>query len=157
VEFKIHDLMAGTGLIEDFSVLEPLGPPNDGLSFELDLLVAYMLSLEAPTSPYSFDDAVIELGRQTFEDQGCADCHAGAAGTDLQSHDVGTGNPEVEQYGLTFDTPSLRYLWLSAPYFHDGSAGSLRSVLVMPGEHNLLEDAPMEDIEALIAYLLTWS
>lgn len=153
VEFKIRNLMAGTGLIEEFAVQEALGPPNADLSFELDLLVAYMLSLQAPSSPYEFDEAMIERGRQVFEDQGCADCHAGAAGTDLQSHDVGTGSTD----GTMFDTPSLRYLWLSDPYFHDGSARTLAQVFTRPGEHNLLQDAPMADLEALIAYLLSWS
>jgi cytochrome c peroxidase len=71
----------------------------------------------------------------------------GAIGTDNQAYDVGTGG--------TFDTPSLRWLWTSAPYFHDGSAANLRDIFIKPGAHQLLRTVPMDDINALTAYLLT--
>jgi YVTN family beta-propeller protein len=56
-------------------------------------------------------------------------------------HDVGTcasgASPDVEhedmqgnpRHACAFDTPQLRGLWDSAPYFHDGSAATLGDVL----------------------------
>ncbi|MBZ0300030.1 MAG: c-type cytochrome, partial [Anaerolineae bacterium] len=156
VELKIRSVQVGTGLIEDFPVTTADGPPHAGLSFDLDLLVAYMLSLKPPTNPNHLDQTLVQRGAQVFEDQECGSCHTGPAGTDLQSHDVGTGSAAVETRML-YDTPSLRYLWLSAPYFHDGSAATLMDVFMHPGTHELIKTVEPADIDALVAYLLSWS
>ena len=157
IEVKIRSLQVGSGLVEDFPVGEPLQTQHANLSFDLDLLEIYLRSLTPPFNPNQFDEQAIARGQTIFENQGCNVCHSGAAGTDLQSHDVGTGDASQENHGLLFDTPSLRYLWLSAPYFHDGSAPDLRAVFTMPGLHQLIKDVEMVDIEALIAYLLSWA
>lgn len=156
VELKIRWLQTGTGLIEDFPVSEPNGAPHANLSIDLDVLTAYLLSLTPPPNPSNFDSALLERGQQVFEEQDCGTCHSGAAGTDFQAHDVGTGDPEKERRGTAFDTPTLRYLWLSAPYFHDGTAATLMDVFTQPGEHELIKTVDQADIEALIAYLLRW-
>jgi YVTN family beta-propeller protein len=156
VELKIRWLQTGTGLIEDFPVSEPNGAPHANLSIDLDVLTAYLLSLTPPPNPSNFDSALLERGQQVFEEQDCGTCHSGAAGTDFQAHDVGTGDPEKERRGTAFDTPTLRYLWLSAPYFHDGTAATLMDVFTQPGEHELIKTVDQADIEALIAYLLSW-
>ncbi len=124
--------------------------------YESMSLAAYLLSLTPPANPNGFDAALIEQGQQVFEAQECGACHSGAAGTDLQAHDVGTGDPALEQRGTAFDTPTLRYLWLSAPYFHDGSAATLMDVFTQPGAHELVKTVDQADIDALIAYLLSW-
>jgi YVTN family beta-propeller protein len=156
VELKIRWLQTGTGLVEDFPISEASGPPHANLSIDLDVLAAYLLSLTPPVNPNSFDEAFIERGQQIFEEQACAACHSGAAGTDFQPHDVGTGDPARERRGTAFDTPALRYLWMSAPYFHDGSAATLMDVFTRPGAHELIKIVDQADIEALIAYLLSW-
>jgi YVTN family beta-propeller protein len=153
IELKIRALQAGTGLIEDFPIAEAMGAPHANLSIDLDVLAAYLLSLTPPVNPNQADPALVERGAQVFEAQGCGVCHAGAAGTDSQQHDVGTGDPARERRGQMFDTPSLRYLWLSAPYFHDGSADTLMEVFIRPGAHQIIRDVDMGDIQALIAYL----
>lgn len=155
VELKIRWLQAGTGLIEDFPISTENGNPHAGLSFDLDILIDYLLSLTPPDNPNQFDEALLQRGRQVFDEQNCADCHAGAAGTDLQRHDVGTGDPD--EPGQMFDTPTLRHLWLSAPYFHDGSAAALMDVFTMPGTHQLIRTVEQADLQALVAYLLSWS
>ncbi len=147
VELKIRGLQAGQGLISDGAVNPALGDPHAGRSLDLDVLATYLGTLPGPANPHQSDPALIERGAEIFEEQGCAECHAGTAGTNTLSHDVGTGG--------TFDTPSLRWLWTSAPYFHDGAAASLRDVFMLPGAHYLAQTMPMEDIDALTAYLLT--
>jgi YVTN family beta-propeller protein len=154
-ELKVRDLQAGTGLIEDALVSPPLGNPHAGLSPDLDLLTRYLTSLQAPPSPYQADSAVIERGATVYEERGCADCHVGTTGTDLQLHDVGTGTLLPEQHGSPYDTPQLRWLWLSAPYFHDGSAAMLHDVFELEGTHQLIYNVSPQDIDALVAYLLT--
>lgn len=154
VELKIRTLQAGTGLIEDFPISEAMGTPHANLSFDLDLLVAYLLSLKPPANPNPSDTAQVERGAALFREQGCDTCHSGAAGTDLQTHDVGTAAAADSR--TEFDTPALRYLWLSAPYFHNGSAETLMDVFALPGAHQLTLTLERSDLEALIAYLISW-
>ncbi len=151
VELKIRWLQGGTGLIDQPMVENP----HAGMSVDLDLLTQYLTTLQAPPDPNHFDEAVIARGKQVFDQQGCASCHVGPAGTNLQSYDVGTGKSPLEKHGTTFDTPSLRWLWLSAPYFHDGSAATLKDVFTLPGKHQLIYTVSPGDIDALVAYLET--
>lgn len=151
MEFKIRWLQAGTGLIDSPIV----DNPHPGISVDLDLLTQYMTTLQAPPNPDHFPANMVARGRDVFEAQGCTTCHVGPAGTDLQSYDVGTGGSSpLEKRGTVFDTPSLRWLWLSAPYFHDGSARTLREVFELPGTHQLIFTVPPRDIDALVDYLL---
>jgi YVTN family beta-propeller protein len=147
VELKIRNLQAGTGLIESEIVGPALGDPHAGLSLDLDVLASYLGTLEGPANPYQPSPALVERGAEVFDEQGCVTCHVGSVGTDNQPYDVGTGG--------TFDTPSLRWLWTSAPYFHDGSAATLRDVFLLPGAHELVQEVSLSDIDALLAYLLT--
>lgn len=146
VELKIRSLMAGTGLI-DGAVNPALGAPHTGLSLDLGTLVDYLLTLEGPTiNPTPLDAAQRARGAEIFTERGCTECHVGSVGTNLQRYDVGTGGE--------FDTPSLRWLWLSAPYFHDGRAAALADVFALPGRHQLVGILPEEDIQALVTYLM---
>jgi len=147
VELKVRGVQAGTGLIDNDVISPALGDPHAGLVLDLDVLAAYLGTLDGPPNPYQADPALVERGAEVFDEQGCITCHVGSVGTDNQPYDVGTGG--------TFDTPSLRWLWTSAPYFHDGSAASLRDVFLLPGAHELVRNVPLEDIDALLAYFLT--
>jgi YVTN family beta-propeller protein len=153
VELKIRWLQAGEGLVEG-APNPSSGDPHTGLSTDLDVLTSYLLSLRAPEDAPAEDTELIERGAEVFAAQECDSCHVGAAATNLQSFDVGTGTSSLERHGTTFDTPSLRWLWLSAPYFHDGSAVTLRQVFELPGAHQLIYDVPAEEVDALVAYLL---
>ena len=100
----------------------------------------------------------VARGEEQFNDLGCRSCHPQPFFTDRQIHDVGTGDPAKERNshgrGTRFDTPSLRALWLTAPYFHDGSAASLAEVLRTGTVHDIAGDVTEEEIENLLAYLL---
>ncbi|NDJ63014.1 MAG: hypothetical protein GYB67_17980 [Chloroflexi bacterium] len=155
VEVKIRDLQAGTGLIETLRAVTPMGEPHDGLSPDLDLLTMYLNTLQAPGSAPPVAAARVARGEAVFMAEACTDCHIPPAFTNLQSYDVGTGVSPLERRDTAFDTPSLRWLWLSAPYFHDGSAATLREVFELPGEHQLVTRVAPADIDALVGYLLS--
>ena len=154
VELKIRSLQAGTGLIDSAIISPAAGDPHAGQSFDLDTLTAYLASLSGPPNPVDYDPTRVQRGAVVFAEQGCDQCHSGQAGTDLKQYDVGTGSSALEKAGVEFDTPSLRWLWATAPYFHDGSAATLRDVFLLPGRHELFRILPLEDIDALVSYLL---
>ncbi len=93
-------------------------------------------------------DSVVR-GKALFESEevGCADCHSGIAYTD---------NEPYELYDLeSVRTRGLVGISTSAPYLHDGSAGTLRALMERSrdgsmGDTSALNDAQMDD---LVAYL----
>lgn len=154
VELKIRWLLAGEGLVEG-APNPPMGSPHAGVSPDLDVLTTYLLSLRPPASPPPHDSVLAARGAEVFLELNCTSCHVGTAGTSLETYDVGVGQSPLERRGTSFDTPSLRWLWLSAPYFHDGSAATLRQMFELPGAHQLVYDVPVQDVDALVVYLLT--
>ena len=70
---------------------------------------------------------------------------------------MGTGDQSLEKNshgrGTSFDTPSLIGLWLTAPYFHDGSAATLEQVLQTETVHNVLDSINAKELKALIAFM----
>jgi cytochrome c peroxidase len=156
---------AGFLLDADFAATEdPLGAPKAGLSADLDALSAFVSSLDAfPPSPFrAADGGLTPLGLQgqaLFAGLGCAACHPPPDYTDSLRHDVGTIRPSsglgIGQplTGVGFETPTLRGLWLSAPYLHDGSARTLADVLARPGHGGAHALSP-DERRALASYLL---
>ncbi|MBT8131717.1 MAG: PKD domain-containing protein, partial [Gammaproteobacteria bacterium] len=166
-ENDIRNAFGGTGFLSDpqFSASQdPLGSPKAGLNSDLDALAAYVTSLTAvPASPYRAADGSLtsaaETGRLVFIESGCADCHAGSTFTDGQRHDVGTiqlssGNGIGQPLsGVGFETPTLKGVWESAPYLHNGQAETLTDVLLIPG-HGLGSMLGVGERAQLIDYLL---
>jgi cytochrome c peroxidase len=137
-------------------------PPNTGRSYDLDCLAAYLDSLAAPRSPSHARGEPLTAAKARGEtlfgrpDLQCLDCHPPPFYTDQQKHDVGTATAG-ERMGPTFDTPTLRGLYDSAPYFHDGSAATLYQALTRPSpgsEHDVRDRLTEAQIEDLISFLL---
>jgi YVTN family beta-propeller protein len=142
VENTIRGVQAGTGLAEGGDNCDPAcdqAAPNNGRSKDLDDLAEYMANLDFPPNPNRRSDGSLSeaasRGKVLFESEitACADCHAAPLYTDRQRHDVGTGQGVNERKGSEFDTPSLRGIYKTAPYLHDGSAATLMDVLT---KHN---------------------
>jgi DNA-binding beta-propeller fold protein YncE len=169
-ENDIRAHFGGSGFMsdEDFNAetrSDPLGTPKAGLSPPLDALASYVSSLNAfPKSPYRKADGTLtehaRAGQALFDTLDCGTCHAGEGLTDSARgvlHDVGTLQPTSGQRRgepLTgLDTPTLRGLWATAPYLHDGSAPTLRAVIDNPrhGDASALNDAEKKQ---LVAFLL---
>jgi mono/diheme cytochrome c family protein len=108
--------------------LERLG--GTGLSkTERAALLGYVASLRSPAGAGHDAQARASKGKEIFasEGTGCASCHLEGGGTDALTHDVGSAT-RVES-NRRFDTPSLRFLRQSAPYFHDGRYPTLAALV----------------------------
>ncbi len=128
--------MGGTGFLGT-NVQAELGPPNAGLSPDLDALAAYLLSLNPiMRSPYrdangALTEAAVR-GATFFKgtnrtakigDAGCAACHIPETGfVDFKFHDVGSTRPAAEEELNTraplwnVNTPTLVGVWTTPPY-----------------------------------------
>jgi DNA-binding beta-propeller fold protein YncE len=165
-ETQIRTFAQGTGLMSDVALavgtrVQPLGDPKSGLSADLDALAAYVTSLDAfDDTPYRTatgdTTAAADAGAIVFADR-CASCHGGAGFTDSPFdalHDVGTIKPSSgTRLGATltgFDSPTLRDVWATAPYLHDGSAATLEDAVQAHTGVNV----PVGDLPNLVAYLL---
>ncbi len=135
-----------------------LGTLNQGRSYELDALAAYIDSLQVPERLYTLN-AAEERGRLVFESPvtECADCHPAPLYTNLYAYDVGTADGPGEWFGPQIDTPTLRFLYDSALYLHDGSAPTLRDVLTTANPHDAhgtTSHLTAQEVDDLIAFLL---
>ncbi len=159
-EHTIRDIQGGAGLIAG----EPypaLGAPNAGRSAALDALAAYLTTLTPAPSPYEAADAdeaaAIQRGQYSFQRWGCGVCHAAPLYTDRQLHISSIGDPALEHHQAgplpRFDTSSLRGVWASAPYFHDGSAATLRDVLFSQDFHKVGPAIDAGEQDDLVAYM----
>lgn len=114
---------------------------------ELSELATFIDQLPSPpVSQYSAKDA--ERGREVFIAQKCDECHVGATGTDHRSYTFSSND------STRFDTPSLKNVGLTAPYFHDGRYTTMSDLLNDPANAmGHITQVPVEDRKALEAYL----
>ena len=115
----------------------------DQVNGKLAALQAYQLSLAAPSAPAgSFDVAAAARGQAIFNGSGkCVTCHRGADFTDANarlhpsvdavSEPEADGVPSYASRSATkqYRTAPLRGLWQHPPYFHNGSAATLKVVV----------------------------
>ncbi len=165
-EGQIRNLAGGTGLMDDTafyagSRAQPLGTPKAGISPDLDSLQAYVASLTSfDYSPYRLTSTTISdqatAGKAVFAAKGCASCHAGTAYTGSGAAtlvNIGTLQPASgSRLGgplVGIDIPTLRDVWATAPYLHDGSRMTLEAAV---SAHNGLSFTGTE-LPDLVAFL----
>jgi YVTN family beta-propeller protein len=167
-EGQIRRLAGGTGLMSDTAYFagtrsQPLGQAKAGLSADLDALAAYVASLRTfDNSPNRASNGALTAaavaGRGVFAANGCGSCHGGTAFSTSGSGtlvDVGTIKPTSGARlgvagGLTgIDPPTLRDVWATAPYLHDGSAPTLADAVRAHRGVSI----PEADLANLVAYL----
>lgn len=117
---------------------------DDLISSKLPALQAYQLTLLAPPPPAgSFNAASAARGEALFGGKaGCAGCHSGPEFTDANTklHDPSEVASEPEAAGVPsyasrtatkqYRTAPLKGVWQHPPYFHNGSAATLKDVVV---------------------------
>jgi len=172
-ENDIRSFFGGTGLMSDTGFntgtrSQPMGDPKAGASADLDALAAYVDSLTQPTrSPKRAAGGAMTAGavagQTLFTSLNCQSCHTGARLSDSTTgvrHDVGTIKPSSgHRLGGPLDgidTPTLRGVWNTAPYLHDGSAATLRDVLTTANpaaKHGDLSSLTSAQIDQVVEYL----
>ncbi|MCX6858194.1 MAG: putative Ig domain-containing protein, partial [Verrucomicrobia bacterium] len=165
-EGQIRTLAGGNGLMTDTQFntgtrRQPLGDPKAGVSADLDALAAYVRSLTPESrSPFRNADGTLTAaaisGELVFRQQNCASCHSGATFTNSALNvfrDIGTIKPASGKRlngTLTgFDVPTLRGLWATGPFLHDGSVTTLAEA-VTAHQGTTISAA---DLNNLVAYL----
>jgi len=171
-EHDIRGPFGGSGFMSQaaFDSSTPLGTPKAGASVELDALAAYVTSLrEHGRSPHRGTDGSLtergEAGRGLFVALACHSCHTGDRFTDsdfapalkdVGTIDLGSGT-RLGSFLGGIDTPTLRGLWHTGPYLHDGSAETLTDVLTtrnFADRHGMISILDQEQLASLTEYLL---
>ena len=128
---------------------------------DVQAVAAYIKGLKPVVSPYRKPDGSLteaaQRGEKLYNDPqiACAKCHPGPLLTNIQMYDVGTTRP-FDQGAVRFDTTSLIELWRTPPYLHDGSAVTIREVLVEQNrkdKHGSTSKLTPAQIDDLTAYL----
>ena len=91
---------------------------------------AYLASLEPLPSPRLMNGKLSPAaarGEKLFAETSCVTCHPPPYYTDMKAYDVGTG--KGQDAGKAFDTPTLREVWRTSPYLHDGRAVTVYDVI----------------------------
>lgn len=166
-EKQIRTLSGGTGLMTDAQFNtgtrnQPLGDKKAGISADLDALAAYVGSLSrfSPSPDRNADGALTaaaNAGKAVFASAGCATCHGGAAFSSSVAasglRDIGTLQPSSgTRLGAALtgiDIPTLRDVWATAPYLHNGSAPTLEAAIQAHRGVTLSES----DLANLVAYV----
>jgi YVTN family beta-propeller protein len=170
-EAPIRFAFGGTGFMSDADFFSgtrfaSLGDPKAGFSPELDALAAYVATFEAvPRSPYRTAAGSLTAegaaGRVVFQGLDCRQCHSGSNLTDTSMHNVGTikasSGQRLGQTLTGIETPTLKGVWATAPYLHDGSAATLADVFeqgASDSPHGVVRSLNETDQANLIAFLL---
>jgi mono/diheme cytochrome c family protein len=116
---------------------------------EVEAMIAYLESLPPPRPRKASDPEAVARGREVFDAEACSACHAGPKLADGAQHPLDTTLALV-------DTPSLLGLSHSRPYYHDGSADDLWTLLTDRGTiHQMADTSKLSDqqLRDLAAYL----
>ena len=122
-------------------------------------IVSYIRSLKPVVSPHLKRGRLsvsVLRGREVFREAGCSDCHRGEYFTSGSTKDVGTFS--AGDHRGSFDIPSLREAWRTAPYLHDGRARTVEEVITKfnpAGKHGETADLTDQQIADLVNYVLS--
>ncbi|MEL6349320.1 MAG: cytochrome c peroxidase [Myxococcota bacterium] len=126
---------------------------GDGVGFDDATSMEAYIDALSPIAPNKLvgQTEAIERGKDAFQRAGCDSCHSGPSLTNNVSYAI--LNPDE-----LINTPGLRGIASTGPYFHDGSAATLRDVLVRSrdgsmGDTSKLSEKQMDDLEIYLRSL----
>jgi len=170
----IKYLKSKSDYVKAFKKIYPNGISEQSVS---DAIAEFEKALTTPNS--KFDRFLrgnthllspLELkGKELFFKVGCISCHNGTAVGGYMYQKFGIFNQHVSdknqlgRYNITlreedryvFKVPSLRNIALTAPYFHDGSAKTLKDAIMLMGYYQLGIRLHEDQVKALEAFLNT--
>ena len=115
---------------------------------ELAALSSFIERMPGPETSLAASPSA-DRGHRLFLGAGCAECHLDGDRTDKHAHALGGDS-------TAYDTPALRFIGLTAPYFHDGRYPTLQALLADPSNGMGLPDRiSVQDRTDLSAYLET--
>jgi mono/diheme cytochrome c family protein len=116
-------------------------------------LVRYISTRAGPPVHARATAETLDRGQAVFLSAGCASCHSPeSAWTDGHRHEV--SSRASADADAAFDTPSLRFVGGTAPYFHDGRYPTLHALLTQSdGPMGAARGTPPEDIDALETFV----
>lgn len=142
-----------------------------------DAIAAFEMTLVTPDSKFDLflkgDKSALtpqeQEGLSLFKSKGCVACHNGIniGGTLYQKigvfGDIPSGSDDLGRYHITkkafdkqyFKVPSLRNVEKTAPYFHDGSAATLREAVETMVDVQLGRMLEEKEIEKIVLFLKT--
>lgn len=127
---------------------------GDGLLVSFDDVAAYLSELAPPPARAPEDAAAVARGAALFASAGCASCHAGTYFADGASHAVIPISSDPDAVLASVDTPSLVAVRARAPFFHDGSAATLRDTIAVPGDtHGSTSSLSESELDDLVTYM----
>ena len=119
----------------------------------------YLKSLKPIVSPYLVNGKLSEAaenGQKLFSKAGCLLCHSQPLYTNMSKYDIGTRTEQDDN--KEFDTPTLIEVWRTAPYLHDGRAGTIQEVLTKFNKndhHGRTSELTDKEIEDLAVFVLS--
>jgi len=118
----------------------------------LEALAAFVVSMKVPARRGSAN-ATVARGKEIFESSSaeCASCHVEKTRfTDREAHALAQGKE------ARFDTPSLHFVGLTPPYFHDGRFKTLEELVdKCDGTMGSTKQLTANDRQALVEFLRT--
>jgi len=161
-----------------FEKLYADGMTSDNIKNAISTFEQSLLTVNSPFDRYlngeqgALSDSAKE-GYALFKEYGCVACHQGRnvggnlyqrlgimgdyfsdRGTEITESDLGRFNVTgLEEDKHVFRVPSLRLAPLTAPYFHDGSAATLKDAIRVMIKYQLGRTASEKDEELIIEFL----
>jgi cytochrome c peroxidase len=118
----------------------------------------YLKSLQPVPSPYLVNgelSGAAKRGKKVFSKAGCGECHPPGLHTDSRPYEVGT-RTGYDKPTDKFFTPKLIEVWRTAPYLHDGSAGTVRDVVTTRNrddQHGKTSNLTQQEVDDLCEYM----
>lgn len=142
------DLGDGIGAGERFQGFVPMAHIQEPMT-------EYLAHPDRAPNPYrAMNPDAILRGKKLYTVAGCDVCHPMPLLTDMKFHDLGFGTPN--DFRNRFDTPTLRSVYRTAPYLHDGRAPDFRSLFTEhnPNDiHGRTKGFTPQELDDLIAYV----
>ncbi len=146
------------------------------MALVIDAIVEFENALITPNSKFDKflrgEEALSKREREgyyIFKEYGCITCHNGIniGGNSFQKmgtffeYDLNTTYPDrydvtgIKSHKNVFKVPTLRNITLTAPYFHDGSAKTLKEAVITMAKHSLGIILLDSEVEKIIYFLET--
>jgi len=174
----VSKLNTDTALKEKFTKIYPAGFSGETIT---DAIAEFEQALVTPNSPFDLylkgdESAVsndVKEGYRLFKENKCATCHVGQAmggqsfeymglkadyfadrGGAMTDADKGRYNVTKDPKDMhKFKTPLLRNIALTAPYFHDGSATTLKDAVKAMLKYQVGKTLSDAEVEKIVSFL----